>query len=335
MRPSKTGRRLTSGVALLTFAALALPLASQATSPKPPSASTGGASQRTYSSASLNGTVNPHGSETTYYFQYGATAAYGAQTTSAPAGSGTTSVPVSQAVAGLQAGASYHYRLVAVSAAGTAAGRDRVFSAKSVALKIELPRAERIVTYGRSIAIAGQLTGTGAAGHPLVLQVSQFPFLAAFANLGAPASADGAGAFSFLLSGLSQNTHVRVSTLDPVPVHSAVVTVKVAPVIVLHVRSTRRRGYVRFYGRVTPAGAGGSVALQLLRPGRGPRTLAGVGLRKAKVGSSSRFSAVLFVPHGLGGRYRAYLRQSARFAAGTSRGVIVRAAPASPKHRRR
>lgn len=335
MRPSKTARRLLPGVAVLAVAATALAPSTQAAPSKPPSASTGGAAQRTYSSATLTGSVNPHGSETSYYFQYGTTGAYGAQTQTVALGAGTTSTPVSQAVAGLQTGVGYHYRLVAVSAAGTALGRDRVFSTKSVALKIELPKAERVAEYGRSFAISGQVTGTGAAGRQLALQVNQFPFLAGFASLGAPVAADGEGRFSFRLSGLSQNTQVRVSTLDPSPVRSAVVTVKVAPIVVLHARATRRRGYVRFYGSVTPAGAAGSVALQLLRAGRGPHTLAGVGLGKAKGGSPARFSAVVFVAHGLGGTYRAYVASGARYAAGSSRGVFVRAAPAPAKHRKK
>jgi hypothetical protein len=335
MRPSKTGRRLLLGAVLLTLTAQAPPLASRAASPKPPkppSASTGGTGQRSYSAATLNADVNPHGSETSYYFQYGATTAYGAQTPATAVGGGTTSVPVSQAVTGLQTGATYHYRVVAVSAAGTTAGRDRAFSTKSIALKIELPRAARLVTLGRASAIPGQLTGTGAGGRQLALQASQFPFLGGFAGIGLPASADGEGRFSFRLSGLSQNTQVRVVTLDPVPVRSAVVTVKVAPIVTLHARATRRAGFVRFYGAVTPAG--GSVALQLLRGGRGPHTLAGVGLGRGRAGGS-RFAAVLFVPHGLGGRYRAYVRASARFAAGASRGVIVRAAPAVVRHKKR
>jgi hypothetical protein len=331
MRPSKTGRSTLLSAALLTGAALALPLASHAkpAAIKPPSASTGGTEQRTYSSVTLNATVNPHGSDTTYYFQYGATVAYGAQTPTAAVGSGSVSVAVSQILSGLQTGVSYHYRVVAVSAAGTTPGRDRVFSTRSVSLKFELPRTPRTAVFGSSISIAGVLTGTGAAGHQLVLQASQFPFLSGFANLGAPVASDAAGRFSFRLSGLSQNTQVRVATLDPAPVRSTIVTVHVAPRVSLHTRATRRPGYVRFYGNVIPNLAGTPVVFQLVRPGSG-HTLGAATLVRVN-SSKSRFNVVLFVKHGLGGRYRAYVKASGRYAAGYSRGVLAHAAPAGVK----
>jgi hypothetical protein len=334
MRPSKTGRRLVSGVALLTFAAAALPLAPQAKPLKPPSASTGGVAQRTYNSATLNASVNPHGSETSYYFQYGTTAGYGAQTVTTAVGTGTASIPVSQTITGLQTGAGYHYRVVAVSAAGTIAGRDRVFSTRSVALKFELPRTPRVALFGSAITISGALTGTGAAGHELALQASQFPFLSGFATLGAPLASDGEGRFSFRVSGLSQNTQLRVSTLDPAPLRSPVVRVNVAPKVVVHVRATHTAGLVRFYGSVAPALVGTSVAFQLLRGGSGPHTVGAATLVKGNR-TSAHFTALVFVKHGLGGRYRAYVRASARYAAGASRSVKVRAAPAAVKAHRR
>ncbi|MHB8458286.1 MAG: G1 family glutamic endopeptidase, partial [Acidimicrobiales bacterium] len=45
--------------------------------PTPPSASTGAATAVGTTSATLNGTADPHGSATTYQFQYGTTTAYG------------------------------------------------------------------------------------------------------------------------------------------------------------------------------------------------------------------------------------------------------------------
>jgi hypothetical protein len=55
----------------------------------------------TFSSAILYGYVDGHGQLTNYVFQYGTSSAYGAQSPLAPAGDGTITIEVSQAVAGL------------------------------------------------------------------------------------------------------------------------------------------------------------------------------------------------------------------------------------------
>src|ERR1044072_6278137 len=81
-------------LALVISAGHATP-ASAASAATPPSATTGSASNVAQSSATVSGTVNPNGTDTHYYFQYGTTTAYGAKTTSTDAGAGTTDAPVS------------------------------------------------------------------------------------------------------------------------------------------------------------------------------------------------------------------------------------------------
>jgi hypothetical protein len=95
------------------------------TLPFPPEVTTQGASQISQKEATLNGTLNPRGSDTHYYFQYGTTTEYGSSSASVDAGAGTSSVEVHAAVAGLTPGAVYHYRLVASNASGTSYGLDR------------------------------------------------------------------------------------------------------------------------------------------------------------------------------------------------------------------
>jgi hypothetical protein len=90
-----------------------------------PAAVTGAATGVTTSSAVLNGTVNPNTIATTYHFEYGPTTSYGSSTSSADAGAGGADVPVSAALTGLSAGATLHYRVVAVSRGGTATGADQ------------------------------------------------------------------------------------------------------------------------------------------------------------------------------------------------------------------
>jgi hypothetical protein len=91
----------------------------------PPVPATGSASNVHDSYLTLNGTVNPQGHSTTYYFQFGTTTAYGLQTPPAGAGSAIGNVAVHADVAGLMPGATYHYRLVAQSSGGTSVGLDR------------------------------------------------------------------------------------------------------------------------------------------------------------------------------------------------------------------
>jgi len=74
--------------------------------------------------AYLRGGVYPNGEATTYYWQYGTSATYGQRTRAASAGSGTDPVAAVGHLVNLLPGTRYHYRLVAVNAAGTTYGYD-------------------------------------------------------------------------------------------------------------------------------------------------------------------------------------------------------------------
>jgi hypothetical protein len=66
--------------------------------------------------ATLNGTVNPNGTDTTAYFNYGTSTAYGTATVSQDLGSGTSPVSFSSAaLTGLQPNTTYDYQLVTVA----------------------------------------------------------------------------------------------------------------------------------------------------------------------------------------------------------------------------
>ena len=100
----------------------------QALAASAPTATTGAAQQVDYASATVTGTVNPNGSATTYHFEYGTSTAYGMQTSSASAGSGTAGTSVQQPLTGLAASTTYDYRLVAVSTGGTVEGANATFT---------------------------------------------------------------------------------------------------------------------------------------------------------------------------------------------------------------
>ena len=84
----------------------------------PPQVATGGGLAARGESATLTGVINPQGANTTYFFQYGTTTAYGSQTFAAVASAGTATVPVAQAVTGLAQFTTFHYRLVAPARLG-------------------------------------------------------------------------------------------------------------------------------------------------------------------------------------------------------------------------
>ena len=94
----------------------------------PPAVVTGATSNLTPTTVTLTGTVDPSGGATSYQFQYGTSAAYGASLPTASAGSGVEPQGVAAALSGLAAGTGYHYRLVATNAAGTSYGADQTFS---------------------------------------------------------------------------------------------------------------------------------------------------------------------------------------------------------------
>ena len=94
-----------------------------------PTATTQAATGVALTSATLAGAANPNGYATTYHFEWGPTTGYGAQApvSDAAVGSDSADHAVTQTLAGLAPSTTYHYRLVATSAAGTAGGADMSF----------------------------------------------------------------------------------------------------------------------------------------------------------------------------------------------------------------
>lgn len=91
-----------------------------------PTVATGDATGVSGQAATLNGTINPQGTATSYRFEYGPTETYGSTTTDTAAGSGSADVPASAGLTGLTSGQTYHYRLVALrGGVPVATGSDR------------------------------------------------------------------------------------------------------------------------------------------------------------------------------------------------------------------
>jgi len=262
-------------------------------------------SSLTFSSVMLNGNLNPHGKATNYYFQYGLTPGYGAQTPLAPAGNGTTEVKVRQLVGGLQPTTTYHYRLVATSAAGMAMSIDHTFTTKKVPLSLQIAGVPNPVAFGDPFLMEGTLAGTGSANHAVVLQANPFPFTGGFKQVGNPELTSPTGGFSFPVVGLRENTQLRVQTVGATIVTSPVVTESVAVRVTFHARRTHRHGRWRLYGTVMPAEAGALVGFQRLTPG-GRTVNQGGNVVRSGSATTSHYSRVVRVHHH--GVYRALIK---------------------------
>lgn len=117
-----------AGACLLLVAVLAC--AQPALAAAPPSIEDESVSNVASTSATLNATIDPQESATTYRFEYGPTAAYG---TSAPPverliAAGTSGVAVEVHVQGLSPSTVYHFRVVATNGEGTEPGADSTFT---------------------------------------------------------------------------------------------------------------------------------------------------------------------------------------------------------------
>lgn len=108
--------------------------------PTPPKAMTGAVAGTSQTGTTLTALITPGGADTTYRFEYGTSTAYGLRTADAIVAAGTDAVTVEAPIAGLTAGTSYHYRVVATNAAGVTPGANRTFTTSS------LPRRPAVAT---------------------------------------------------------------------------------------------------------------------------------------------------------------------------------------------
>jgi hypothetical protein len=241
--------------------------AAAATPPKPV-VTTGAARSVTYQSASLTGTVNPKGLSTVYFFQIGTTAKYGGQ--SAPVGlaAGSAAVAATGPVGGLAPVTTYHYRLVAVSSAGTTLGGDKTFTTTKIPLSVGITTVPNPVTVGGSLTVEGTVSGTGAGNREVVLQANPYPFTAGFQTVGNPALTTATGGFAFNLLTLPLTTQFRVVSIAGTqatisPVTTEYVALGVTTRVSRH--RTRPGSYtIHFSGGVSPAEPGASVGVQRL-----------------------------------------------------------------------
>jgi hypothetical protein len=96
--------------------------------PVAPSVTGEGDGGETTTTATVSGTITANGLDTTYFFEYGTTTAYGSTTPTVDVDSGSAPVEASVILTGLAPGTTYLYRLVAANADGTTNGVAETFA---------------------------------------------------------------------------------------------------------------------------------------------------------------------------------------------------------------
>jgi hypothetical protein len=148
----------------------------------------------TSSSATLNAEIDPHGTSTAYYFQYGTDASYGSSVPAAPGldlGSSEGDLSVSVHLQGLAASTTYHYHVVAVSEPNgelvTVEGPDETFSTQAAGTEVTPPdsRAWEMVSppnkQGAGIVAVGNEQGSdiqASANGGAITYTATAPFVA-------------------------------------------------------------------------------------------------------------------------------------------------------------
>lgn len=234
-----------------------------------PTPATAPATKVTATSATLNGSVQTNGQDTTYYFQYGTTTEYGSQTpTAGPVADKPPNKPqdVSADVTGLQAQTTYNYRLVTVNADGTTFGGNQVFTTTAPdpnAPTLTIAAMPATIIHGNRTVISGKLSGPKPAGGVAVtLEQNPFPFAGGFKDVRS-ATTDPNGNYTFSIRPTT-NTRYRVSAKTSPPVNSPEVQVNVRLKVTLRVsdRTPARGQRVRFSGLVIPAHDGRPALIQ-------------------------------------------------------------------------
>lgn len=265
--------------------------------------------------------VDPEGLATSYRVQYGPTAAYGSQTGATTVGSGTAEVKTTRTIAGLSPNTTYHFRIAASNSAGATIGGDATFTTAKVPPTLTAAVAPGEVAFGRPLTLSGTASGPESAGVEVVVQEDPYPYDRGFQNVTDPEPVDGAGNFSFSLPGLFESAQLRVATAGKPLAYSAPVSELVRVRVTLHAHRTKRHGYVRLAGTVTPSEPGARVAFERWQHGA-YAPISGTEV-KGHAGASSRFARIVRIHRP--GRYRALVSLAAgALASGRSPAVTVR-----------
>ena len=308
---------------MLIALALTLVAPAAASAASKPTVRTGAAASITATTVTLNGRVDPNDAETTYFFQYGTTSLFGANTAPTPVGSGANPIAVSVPISGLAPATTYHYRIVAQNRLGITRGERRTFKTKAQPLGVTLAANPTPIAPGGSTTLGGQLTGTNNANRDVVLQSNPFPYTQGFLNTGNPQVTDAAGNFAFPVLSMPVTTQFRVVMAQRPEVTSPIVVVGAALQVRTDTKKVARNRHsvtVRFRGSVTPQNDGGRVSIQKFRDGIWTE----IAHTRAQDEGSSRSSYSTRVRLFRSGQFRVVAETEGAYVSGAGRAISIR-----------
>ncbi len=180
----------------------------------PTTANTLDATALTSTTATLHGKVNANNLSATVTFEYGSSISYG-QSISATPGTviGSTLTDVSANISSLTQGTTYHFRVKAVSTAGTFYGNDLYFTTS-------VPPTTTTTAANPVTGTTAQLNGTVNANGTSTVVTFEYGSSASYGTsvnaIQSPVTGNSATAVSATLTGLSQGTsvHYRVKAVS-------------------------------------------------------------------------------------------------------------------------
>jgi hypothetical protein len=293
--------------------ALALTVPASALAAGRPGATTRAATDVSPTAATLQGSVNPNGLVTTWYFQYGKTTRYGTRTQALDAGSGTRAIRVSSTITNLTPNTTYHYRIVATNSAGNRVGADRTFKTPEHPTVSTIASSASPVTFGKPIVVSGFLLGPrGGAGKRVALEGNAFPYTAGFTQLGNTVVTGADSGYQFVITPLL-NVQLRVVDRSDPSIVSPTFQQEVAMRVRLRASKRGPRKRARFSGSISPARQASVVVIQRRTKRGGWTNVASVLPRTKQGAQSSTFSRKLRVSLGV---YRAVARPNGGAYAG-------------------
>ena len=138
-----------------------------ASSAQVPTATTTSATSVTTSSATINGTVNPNGTDTQVWFLYGTSSSLSGatQTSSYDLGSGTSASGLQANLTVLSPGTSYYFRIVAQNSSGTTNGSILSFTTAAAAQAPTATTGSASSIATNSATLGGTVNPNGADTH--------------------------------------------------------------------------------------------------------------------------------------------------------------------------
>lgn len=272
-RPSTASRR--GGVRWLThmralgFVVLAAMVIASVAVAATPAATTGSATAVTDKTATLEGAVSPNQEDTTYYFEYGTTKEYGTKTPTQGPIAGNADRAVSADITGLEPSTTYHFRVVATNASGTATGADATFTTAPPGTGHAQPNTVTIksslatLTFGRATTISGKVNGPENAGVEVTLEENPYPYTGGFKPTRLETTTNPTGGYTLsVIPAVNTRYRVTAKTKPPVTSPATAVTVRVKVTLRLSDLTPALGQRVRFSGFVSPAHDGKVAKIQ-------------------------------------------------------------------------